>query len=60
MPAPTQTLWLTAYDLYLFGEGTHLRAYEKLGAHPGEVEGRSGVHFAAGSGLSVTLLNHST
>ena len=46
MPAPTQTLWLTAYDLYLFGEGTHLRAYEKLGAHPGEVEGRSGVHFA--------------
>ena len=46
MPASTQTLWLTAYDLYLFGEGTHLRAYEKLGAHPGEVEGRSGVHFA--------------
>ena len=46
MPAPAQTLWLTDYDLYLFGEGTHLRAYEKLGAHPGEVEGRSGVHFA--------------
>ena len=32
----TQTLWLTDYDLYLFGEGTHVRAYEKLGAHPDE------------------------
>jgi len=42
----TQTRWLTGYDLYLFGEGTHRRAYEKLGAHIGEVDGRSGVHFA--------------
>ena len=42
----TQTLWLTDYDLYLFGEGTHLRAYEKLGAHKGEADGRRGVHFA--------------
>ncbi len=46
MGASTQTLWLTGYDVYLFGEGTHLRAYEKLGAHPGEVAGRRGVHFA--------------
>jgi 1,4-alpha-glucan branching enzyme len=46
MGAATQTLWLTDYDLYLFGEGTHLRVYEKLGAHPGEVDGRLGVHFA--------------
>jgi 1,4-alpha-glucan branching enzyme len=46
MGASTQTLWLTDYDLYLFGEGTHLRAYDKLGAHPGEVDGRQGVHFA--------------
>jgi 1,4-alpha-glucan branching enzyme len=46
MPAPTQTLWLTDYDLYLFGEGTHLRVYEKLGAHLGEAGGRRGVHFA--------------
>jgi 1,4-alpha-glucan branching enzyme len=37
---------LTDYDLYLFGEGTHHRAFEKLGAHPGEVDGRRGVHFA--------------
>jgi len=44
--ASTQTFWLTDYDLYLFGEGTHLRAYDKLGAHPGEIDGRRGVHFA--------------
>lgn len=37
---------MTGYDLYLFGEGTHRRAYEKLGAHVGEVDGRRGVHFA--------------
>src|SRR5579863_6143837 len=46
MGASTQTLWLTDYDLYLFGEGTHHHAYQKLGAHPGEVDGRRGVHFA--------------
>jgi 1,4-alpha-glucan branching enzyme len=46
MEASIQTPWLSDYDLYLFGEGTHLRAYEKLGAHQGEVEGRRGVHFA--------------
>jgi 1,4-alpha-glucan branching enzyme len=46
MQASVQTPWLSDYDLYLFGEGTHLRAYEKLGAHQGEVEGRRGVHFA--------------
>src|SRR5260370_24538244 len=46
MAASTQALWLTDYDLHLFGEGTHLHAYEKLGAHPGEMDGRQGVHFA--------------
>jgi len=46
MAASTQSPWLTDYDLYLFGEGTHLGAYEKLGAHPGEMDGRRGVHFA--------------
>ena len=25
---------LTEQDIYLFREGTHYRAYEKLGAHP--------------------------
>jgi len=33
-------------DLYLFGEGTHLKLYEKLGAHSIEVESVRGVHFA--------------
>jgi 1,4-alpha-glucan branching enzyme len=37
---------LTDQDLYLFNEGSHLRLYEKLGAHPGVVEGRPGTRFA--------------
>ncbi|MBS1819984.1 MAG: 1,4-alpha-glucan branching protein GlgB [Acidobacteria bacterium] len=37
---------LTDYDLYLLGEGTHYRAYEKLGAHRVTVGSVSGVHFA--------------
>jgi 1,4-alpha-glucan branching enzyme len=36
---------LTDYDLYLLGEGTHQRLYEKLGAHPLELEGVPGVAF---------------
>jgi 1,4-alpha-glucan branching enzyme len=37
---------LSEFDLYLIGEGTHYRAYEKLGAHLMERDGRRGVHFA--------------
>jgi 1,4-alpha-glucan branching enzyme len=33
-------------DLYLFGEGNHLRLYEKFGAHPIEFEGVAGTSFA--------------
>ncbi|HET7479442.1 MAG TPA: 1,4-alpha-glucan branching protein GlgB [Rubrobacteraceae bacterium] len=33
-------------DLYLFGEGSHLRLYEKFGAHVTELEGVRGVSFA--------------
>ncbi|HOX42093.1 MAG TPA: 1,4-alpha-glucan branching protein GlgB [Myxococcota bacterium] len=33
-------------DLYLAGEGRHLRLYEKLGAHPREVDGVAGVSFS--------------
>jgi 1,4-alpha-glucan branching enzyme len=33
-------------DLYLFNEGSHLRLYERLGAHLGNVDGKTGVHFA--------------
>jgi 1,4-alpha-glucan branching enzyme len=37
---------LSEFDLYLLAEGTHMRAYEKLGAHLMEREARRGVHFA--------------
>jgi 1,4-alpha-glucan branching enzyme len=33
-------------DLYLFGQGDHHKIYEKLGAHPMEVNGVQGVYFA--------------
>jgi len=33
-------------DLYLHGEGTHMRLYEGLGAHPVAHAGREGVSFA--------------
>jgi 1,4-alpha-glucan branching enzyme len=34
------------FDLYLLGEGTHLRLYEILGAHTCEMDGVRGVRFA--------------
>jgi 1,4-alpha-glucan branching enzyme len=34
------------FDLYLIGEGTHLRLWDVLGAHPVEVDGVAGVRFA--------------
>ncbi len=37
---------LSDFDLYLLGEGTDLRLYEKLGAHPRTVRGVQGVAFA--------------
>jgi 1,4-alpha-glucan branching enzyme len=38
---------LTDFDLYLFNEGTHVRVYEKLGAHVGTgADGTAGVAFA--------------
>ncbi|MFA6233800.1 MAG: 1,4-alpha-glucan branching protein GlgB, partial [Bacteroidota bacterium] len=37
---------LTDFDLHLFGEGNHYRAYDKLGAHYREVNGIGGVEFA--------------
>jgi 1,4-alpha-glucan branching enzyme len=37
---------MTDYDVYLFREGRHSRLYEKLGAHPMEVDGARGTHFA--------------
>jgi 1,4-alpha-glucan branching enzyme len=37
---------LTDFDLHLLAEGTHWRAWEKMGAHPGERNGARGTWFA--------------
>jgi 1,4-alpha-glucan branching enzyme len=44
--AATGTSLLTEQDLYLFNEGSHLRLYLKLGAHPGKRGGVEGTAFA--------------
>jgi 1,4-alpha-glucan branching enzyme len=36
---------LSDYDLYLLGEGTQRRLYDKLGAHPLQLDGVAGVAF---------------
>ena len=43
--ADTTHSLLTDFDLYLFNEGTHVRIYDKLGAHVVTVDGTSGVVF---------------
>ncbi|MEH2375958.1 1,4-alpha-glucan branching enzyme [Nostoc sp.] len=49
---------LTDFDLHLFKEGNHHRIYEKLGAHPTEIDGVKGVYFAvwAPNARNVSLL----
>ncbi|MCR5202207.1 MAG: 1,4-alpha-glucan branching protein GlgB [Lachnospiraceae bacterium] len=37
---------ITDMDRYLFAEGKHFNIYDKLGAHPMEIEGVKGTHFA--------------
>jgi len=51
---------LTSFDLHLLGEGTHLRNYEKLGAHVITHEGVRGVHFAvwAPNALRVSVVGN--
>ncbi len=44
-PYSFDSLW-TDHDLYLFGEGTELNLYRKMGAHPRTVDGIQGVHFS--------------
>lgn len=39
-------LQITDMDLYLHGEGTHYRTYQKMGAHAMTIDGVEGVHFA--------------
>jgi 1,4-alpha-glucan branching enzyme len=46
MPAKDNVSLLSEDDIFWFNEGTHLRLYEKLGAHLGKRDGKSGVNFA--------------
>ncbi|MDD5029044.1 MAG: 1,4-alpha-glucan branching protein GlgB [Rhodoferax sp.] len=39
-------LLLGQIDVWLLGEGTHLRPFEVLGAHPGTLQGVAGTRFA--------------
>jgi 1,4-alpha-glucan branching enzyme len=51
---------LTDHDIYLFREGTHVRAYEKLGAHavPSGPDQQQGTHFSlwAPNAASVSMV----
>ncbi len=55
---PVPADWLSDFDKYLIGEGTHERAYEKFGAHLISVDGRQGVAFAvwAPNALAVSVM----
>ena len=44
--SPSETGLLTEQDLYLFNEGRHYRAYEKLGSHLTSVGGQPGTCFS--------------
>jgi 1,4-alpha-glucan branching enzyme len=45
-PAVESHSLLTGDDIYLFNEGSHVRLYEKMGAHLCSVDGRAGATFA--------------
>jgi 1,4-alpha-glucan branching enzyme len=53
---------ITADDLYLFNQGNHFRAYEKLGAHLAERDGVRGCSFAvfAPNAKSIELIGSFT
>jgi 1,4-alpha-glucan branching enzyme len=36
---------MTDHDIYLFREGSHMRLYDRLGAHPDVVDGEAGCRF---------------
>jgi 1,4-alpha-glucan branching enzyme len=42
----TDKALITEFDVHLYAEGNHYRIFEKLGAHPFEMNGKKGVHFA--------------
>ena len=48
-PAKTKEIglgFITELDRYLFGQGTHYKIFEKLGAHQKTYKGKSGMYFA--------------
>ena len=42
----TMAPFITEHDTYLFKEGSHVKLYEKLGAHLTVIDGQPGVHFS--------------
>lgn len=42
----SKTSYLSDYDIHLLGQGQHYRAWEKLGAHPGEHQSKQGTWFS--------------
>lgn len=44
--APKVDPFITEFDAYLFGQGTHYEIYNKMGAHPCVKDGEEGVYFA--------------
>ncbi len=48
-PAKTKEIglgFITELDRYLFGQGTHYKIFEKLGAHPKTYKWKAGMYFA--------------
>ena len=48
-PAKTKEIglgFITELDRYLFGQGTHYKIFEKLGAHQKTYKGKAGMYFA--------------
>ena len=48
-PAKTKEIglgFITELDRYFFGQGTHYKIFEKLGAHPKTYKGKAGMYFA--------------
>ena len=49
------TRFITEFDQYLFGQGTHYDLYNKLGAHPMTVDEEEGVYFAVWAPNAATV-----
>jgi len=43
---PLDPVFLTGFDRYLLAQATNYKVYKKMGAHPGKLDGKSGMHFA--------------